>query len=379
MQRFEIREVKTAAQMKQFIYLPEKVNAGRPNWVPPFYGDDARSFDSRRNPSHAYCSKIYALAYQDGKPVGRIAGIINRRFNEHNHTRIARFGYFDGIDSQEMLQGLIAFVETWASEQGMDKLVGPMGFTEEDPEGFIIEGFNETPSLASFQNWESIPGYMEALGFSKEVDYVVYEVMVQTAMTDLYRRIYELVLSRNPDLKVNEFTKTRELKPYILPIFRLMNESFTHLYGYSTFDEHEMQDLANRYLPVVNPRFIKSVLNKDGEVVGFIVAIPNMAEGIRKAKGRMFPFGFLKILAASRKSKTLDLYMGAIKDTYRGKGIDVLLGYSLLKSCSEAGMINMDSHHELETNTQIRAEMERAQGRIYKRFRIYQRPIKANN
>lgn len=365
-----IQEVKTPAQMKEFIYLPEKVNAGRKNWVPPFYADDARSFDSKRNPSHAYCEMIYALAYQDGKAVGRIAGIINKRLNERQGTKVGRFGYYDAIDSFEVTEALVKFAEAWAKAKGMTKIVGPMGFTEEDPEGFMTEGFDEVPSLASFENLPSVPGYIERLGYGKEVDYVVYQVEVKKAKTEFYGKMFKRV-ERNPDLILKNLTKTSELRPYILPIFKLMNDAFTHLYGYSTFEEHEMQDLANRYISVVDPKFIKTVVNAAGEVIGFIVAIPNMADGIRKARGRMFPFGFLSILAARKKSKILDLYMGAIKESYRGKGVDVLLGYSLLETCANAGIEYWDSHHELENNAQVRAEMERAQGRIYKRFRIF--------
>lgn len=372
--KIEIREVLNKAQMREFIYLPERINADRPNWIPPFYADDARSFDSKRNPSHAYCDKIYAMAYQDGKAVGRIAGIINKRFNQNSGTGFARFGYFDAIDDLEITKALISYVEDWARGQGFTKIVGPMGFTEEDPEGFMFEGFEETVTMASFENRPSIPGYMEALGYSKEIDYVVYEVQVKTAMTEIYGKIFQRI-KRNPDLIIKEFRKASELKAYILPIFRLMNETFTHLYGYSTFEEHEMQDLANRYLPVVDPRYIKTVLNAAGEVVGFMIAIPNMAEGIRKARGRMFPFGFIKILAARKKTKQLDLYMGAIKESYRSKGVDVLMGYSMLQTCMANGIEVMDSHHELEDNLQVRAEMERGGGRVYKRFRIYQKKL----
>lgn len=376
--KIEVREVVSKAQMRQFIYLPEAVNADRPDWIPPFYADDARSFDSTRNPSHAYCDKIYALAYQNGKAVGRIAGIVNKRFNKNSGTAFARFGYFDAIDDLEVTRALIEFVESWAKKQGFTKLVGPMGFTEEDPEGFMIEGFQETVTMASYVNRPSVPGYMEALGYSKEIDYVVYVVQVKDAMTETYGKIFERI-KRNPDLKLQEFSNRKELKKYILPIFRLMNETFIHLYGYSTFEEHEMQDLANRYLPVVDPAFIKTVLNAAGEVVGFMIAIPNMAEGIRKARGRIFPFGFIHILAASKKTKQLDLYMGAIKESYRGKGVDILMGYSLLKTCKARGIEVWDSHHELENNQQVRAEMERGGGRVYKRFRIYQKELEIKN
>ena len=369
-----VREVKTKAEMKQFVYLPEKLNADRPNWVPPFYADDARSFDSRRNPSHAYCDMIYALAYKGDKVVGRIAGIINKRFNQLSKTNNGRFGYIDSIDDKAVVKALIEFVENWAKQKGMSGLVGPMGFTEEDPEGLIIEGFDETPTLASFQNRPSMPSQVEALGYAKEVDYVVYEVEVAKAMTEMYGKIFERI-SRNKEFKLLDFKTTKQLRPYILPLFRLMNKTFTHLYGYSTFEEHEMADLADRYIPVVDPRFIKCVVNTKDEVIGFFIAIPNMAPGIRKARGRMFPFGFIQILSARKKSKMLDLYMGATDEDYRGKGVDVLMGYSMLRSCKEAGIELMDSHHELEDNKQIRAEMERAGGRIYKRFRIYRKAL----
>ncbi len=360
--------------MKQFIYLPEKLNADRPNWVPPFYADDKRSFDSKRNPSHAYCDHIYALAYEGDKIVGRVAGIINKRFNNLSASSNARFGYIDAIDSLEVFQALICFVEEWARSKGMTKLIGPMGFTEEDPEGFIIEGFNEVVTLASYQNRESVPLYMEKLGFSKEVDYVVYNVQVAEAKTELYHKMF-LRKSQSKEIRLLEFKKKSQLKKYILPIFRLMNETFINLYGYSTFEEHEMQDLANRYLPVVDPRFIKAVITPEDELVGFIVAIPNMSPGIIKARGRIFPFGFIHILSAMKKSTQLDLYMGAIKESYRSKGVDLLMGYSLLESCAKAGITNWDSHHELENNVQVRGEMERGGGKVYKRFRIYHRAL----
>ncbi|MCK9309580.1 MAG: hypothetical protein PHH43_03515 [Candidatus Cloacimonetes bacterium] len=369
-----VKEVQTPSEMKQFIYLPEKLNADRPNWVPPFYADDARSFDPKRNPSHAYCQHVYALAYEGDKIVGRVAGIINTRFNTLSNATTARFGYMDATDSLQVTEALIAFVAKWATAKGMTKLIGPMGFTEEDPEGFIIEGFDEVVTLASNQNRPSMPVYMEKLGFSKEVDYVVYNVLVAEAKTELYHKMF-LRKSRSTEIRLLEFSKKSELKKYILPIFRLMNETFIDLYGYSAFEEHEMQDLANRYLPVVNPQFIKAVVNAQGEVVGFIVAIPNMAPGIIKAKGRIFPLGFLHILSAMKKSTQLDLYMGAIKESYRSKGVDLLMGYALLESCTKAGILNWDSHHELENNIQVRGEMERGGGKIYKRFRIYQKQL----
>jgi hypothetical protein len=155
-----------------------------------------------------------------------------------------------------------------------------------------------------------------------------------------------------------------------------MNECYTNsnIYGFAPLDEKEMDDLAKRYLPVVNPRFVKAV-TKDDEVVSFIIGIPDMTEGIQKARGRLLPFGFIKVLRASKKTKQLDLLLGAVKERYRGLGLDVLMGVKMLQSASEAGFKTLDTHHEMESNVKVRAEMERMGGVLYKKFRVYQKNL----
>jgi len=369
-----VKEVTTRQEMKQFIYLPEKIHASQKGWVPPFYADDARTFDPARNLSHDYCDHIYALAWEDNKPVGRIAGIINRRYNQHAKLQHARFGYLEVPERLEVLSALLTFVEGWARGKGMTKLIGPMGFTEEDPEAFIIEGFDEVTNLATNQNFPSIPGYMEQLGYAKEVDYFVYKIDVAAALNDDYQKLYKWV-KRNKDFHLKEFKTKKELWQYIVPIFKLMNESFMVLYGYSPFSEHEIVAFVKRYMPGVDPRFIKCVVNNANEVIGFIIGIPNMSSGIIKARGRLFPFGFIHILKARNTSKKLDLYMGAVKEEYRSKGIDVLMGYRMLEEARDAGIKIIDTHHELESNIAVRSEMERGGGKIYKKYRIYQKGL----
>jgi predicted GNAT family acetyltransferase len=277
-------------------------------------------------------------------------------------------------ENGEVTHALLGFVEQFARSKGMEKIVGPMGFTEEDPEGYLIEGFEFPPNLATYYNFEFLPRLLEYEGYVKEVDYVVYKADLAGTISDFYRRAYERA-KMNREFKVVEFSSRKQIYPYIRPIFRLMNECFKDIYGYSSLEEKEMDRLANRYLPVVDPRFIKIVENSRGEVIGFILGIPSIAEGIRNAKGKIYPFGFFKILRSMRKSKKLDLYLGGIKESYRGKGVDVLLGYSIIESAKNAGFEYMDSHHELETNVKMRAEMERIGGKVYKRFRIYQKSL----
>jgi hypothetical protein len=369
-----VKQVSTKAEMKQFVYLPETIHKNHQGWVPPFYSDDTRNFDPGRNLAHKYCESIYALAWEDGKPVGRIAGIINHRYNTNARVKHARFGYLEVPERLDILSALLNFVQGWATGKGMDKLVGPMGFTEEDPEGFIIEGFGEIANLATIQNFPAIPSFMESLGYAKEVDYVVYKIDIKQAMNENYHKLYKWV-KRNKDLHLKEFTTKRELRKYIVPVFQLMNESFMVLYGYSPFSDEEIVAFVKRYMPGVDPRFIKCVVNSENVVVGFIIGIPNMSPGIIKARGRLFPFGFLHILHARNTSKKLDLYMGGVREEYRSKGIDVLMGYRMLEEAHAAGIEYIDTHHELETNTAVRAEMERGGGKIYKRYRIYQKTL----
>jgi hypothetical protein len=311
---------------------------------------------------------------QEGEPIGRIAGIINHRYNNQWNKKDARFGYLECPENREVAHALLNFVEEWALNKGMTTIVGPMGFTEEDPEGYLIQGYEHPPNLATYYNFEYLPRLLEEKGYTKEVDYVVYTVTLARAISDFYRNAYQRV-SRRRDFRLVEFSSRKEIRPYIRPIFQLMNECFRNIYGYSSLDEIEMDRLANRYLPIIDPRFIKVVVDNSNSVIGFIIGIPSIADAIRKARGRLYPLGMFKILKSLKHSKKLDLYLGGIQELYRGKGVDVLLGYSIMTSAIDGGFQVMDSHHELETNVKMRAEMERVGGTVYKRFRIYRKSL----
>lgn len=371
----QIREVKGRQDLKRFIYLPEKIHKGQKNWVHPIYMDEWKYFNSKKNKAFSYCETILLLAFRGEEIVGRIMGIINSRYNELKNEKIARFCYLETWEEREVVHALLSYVEGWARNKGMTRIIGPYGFSDQDPEGFIIEGFENRATIATYYNFEWMPRFVEEEGYSKDIDYFVYKVEVPEELPEFAKRIYERV-KRRGKFEIVEFKKRKELKAWIIPVLSLMNECYTasNIYGYTPLDKKEMEDLANRYLPVIDPRFVK-VAMKDNEVVGFIVGIPDMTEGIQKAKGRLFPFGVFKILKAVKKTKQLDLLLGAIKDKYRGLGIDMLMGVKMLQSASEAGLEIMDSHHEMEENVKMRAEMEKMGGKIYKRFRVYQKKL----
>ena len=214
------------------------------------------------------------------------------------------------------------------------------------------------------------------MGYSKEVDLVVYQIRIPNEIPEFYLKIYERAVNQNKGLQVLEFTSRQKVKPYIHPVLNLLNRTFTEIFGFVPFTEAEMDDFANRYLFLINPRFIKIVVNEQNEVVAFIIGMSHIGEGIQKSKGYLFPFGIFRIFAAARKSKQLNLLLGAIDPVDRGKGLDVLMGVKILESAWQQGKTVIDSHLELETNTKVRAEMEKMGGRVYKRFRIFGKDLR---
>jgi predicted GNAT family acetyltransferase/GNAT superfamily N-acetyltransferase len=370
-----LEEVKTKKDLKKFIYLPEKIHADHLNWVHPVYMDEWKYFNSKKNEAFSYSDTILLLAFREEKAVGRIMGIINSRYNEYRNEKTARFGYLEAEEDEQVVRALLSYVEDWARKKGMTKIIGPYGFSDQDPEGFLIEGFENRATIATYYNFEWMPRLVEKEGYAKDVDYFVYKLEVPKEFPEFYKRIYERV-KRKGNFEIVEFKKRKELKPWVKPILHLMNECYTRssIYGYAPLDEREMEILAKRYMPVLDPRFVKMV-KKNGEVVSFIVGMPDITEGIQKARGHIFPFGFLKILRAARKTKQLDLLLGAIKEEYRGRGLDVLMGVKTILSAHEAGLEVIDTHHELEENVKVRAEMEKMGGKIYKRFRVFKKAL----
>jgi len=371
----ETREVRGKKDLKTFIYLPEKIHAAHPNWVHPIYMDEWKYFNPKKNRAFSYCETIMLLAFRGKEAVGRIMGIINHRYNDYKKLKTARFGYLETREDEEVIRTLLGRIENWAREKGMTRVVGPYGFSDQDPEGFLIEGFEHRATIATYYNFEWMPRIVEKLGYTKDVDYYVYKLDVPKEIPEFYKRIYERA-QRRGNFEVVEFKKRKELKPEVKAVLSLMNECYmdSNIYGYAPLDEEEMEELAKRYLPVLDPRFVK-VVKKDGEVVAFIVGMPDLTEGIQKARGRLFPFGFLKILRAAKKTRQLDLLLGAIKEKYRGMGLDVMMGVKTLLSASKAGMDVMDTHHELEENVKVRAEMERMGGKLYKRYRVFKKEL----
>jgi GNAT superfamily N-acetyltransferase len=370
----EIREIHSKKEKRLFIFLPERLYEKRyPQWVHPIYQSEFEFFDPGKNPAWGYSEGTLFLAWRNGKVVGRIMALLNHKVNRFRNQNSARFGFFDSVDDQEVASALFKVAEDWARSKGCDRIVGPLGFTDLDPEGMLVEGFEHRATIATWWHPPYTPKLVEAAGYAKETDWVTYLVDIQDGLPGVYEKIARRLTSRS-SYRLREFKKRGEFVPFIEPVFSLINDSFKHLYGFAPLDEEEIRKVAADYIPILDPRFVK-VVTLDGELVGFAIGVPDMTEGIRKARGRLFPFGIFKILSARKHSKRLDMLLGAIKEEHRGKGLDVLMANALYESARKAGMTHSDSHHELETNTRMRAEMERIGGRIYKRHRIYYKEL----
>ena len=371
-----IQEVNSKKELKKFIHLPAAIHKNHSNWVPPIYMDEWEFFNSKKNKSFQSCDTILFLAYRGKEVVGRIMSIIHHKYNRDHNENHARFAFFETWNDEEVAAALLRKVETWAKEKGMDYMVGPLAFSDKDPQGFLIEGFDEPSVIASNCNFPYQVELLEKNSFAKEVDLVEYKINIPNPLPEFYLKIEERAIRMNQGLHVLEFTSRRKVKPYIHPVLKLLNLTFVEIFGFVPFTEDEMDDFANRYLFLINPRFIKVVVNNQNEVVAFVVGMSHIGDGIQKAKGYLFPFGIFKIFAAARKSNQLNLLLGGVDPAYRGKGLDVMMGVKMMQSATAQGKTIIDSHLEMENNIKVRREMEKMGGVVYKRFRVFGKELK---
>jgi hypothetical protein len=373
MKDITIKELRSRRDLKTFIFLPEKIHKDNPNWIPPLYSDEWGLFNPKKNILFSYCDYIQLLAYEGSKPVGRIMGLINKKYNEMKSENTGRFCFLECYDDKEISHTLLSAVEDWAQKLGMNKIIGPYAFSDKDPQGCQISGFDKPGVLAAPNNGSFLPALIENEGYSKEVDLVEYITDIPSKLPDLFLKIIERA-SRMEKIEIIEFKTKKAIKPYILDVLELMNDTFSSIYGFVPLSDREKQDFARRYLPILDPAFIKAAKIGD-ELVGFVIAMPNLSQGILKARGRLWPFGFIHILGSIKKSTELLMLLGGVKQKYRGRGIDAIMGAKILQSASNSRMLTLDSHLVLETNKSMRADYDRLGARISKTFRIYQKQL----
>jgi hypothetical protein len=286
----------------------------------------------------------------------------------------ARFCNFESVDDLEVARGLLDRVEAWAARGGAKMVVGPLGFSNQDPQGFIVEGFDERPSIGTIYNFPYTPGLLEAAGYEKDVDYVTYKIVIPREAPETLRKISERVKKRAA-VNLVEFDTKADARRMLPSVLRFMNETYTEIYGFLPLSEEVIERTVHRYGHIMDPHFLKVLTNEAGDMVAFIFGIKDVTEGFRRAGGRLFPLGYFRLLSGQKRAKRLDLLLGAIREEYRGRGLDMLLALSMMHSAHSLGMEVVDTHHELESNRLIRAEMEKVGGILYKRHRVYRKEL----
>jgi len=370
-----VKEVVTKSDLKNFVNLPARIHKGHQNWIPPIYMDENDFFNPDKNRSFGYCSHIRFLAYRRGELVGRVMGLINHRYNQVKNENNARFSYLETYNDQEIVHALLARVESWAKALGAEKIVGPLGFSDKEPQGYLVDGFDEPTVLAANCNFKYQVELIKNEGYVPEINLVTYKTPIPDKTPALYTRMLPRIEKLNSEFKLIEFNSRWKLRKYIRPVLHLTNRAFTQIYGSMPYEEKEMDDFANRFIWLLNPKFIKVIEDQQGNVIAYTVVMPDISEGLQKCKGHLLPFGIFSILRSGKKSHRLVALLGAIEEPYRGRGLDVMLALKILESGRQEGKTEIDGHLVMETNHAMRGEYEHIGGKVYKRYSIFAKSL----
>lgn len=373
-----IHKVVTKDELKKFIRFNYEFYKDNPYSVPDLYPDMLYTLDRNRNAAFEFCEADYFLAYRDGEIVGRVAAIINHRANEKWNTKHVRFGWIDFVDDPEVSTALLQAVENWGRERGMTHINGPLGFTDFDAEGMLIEGFDQLSTLATIYNHPYYPLHMERLGFEKDADWVEYQIYIPQSIPDKHRRIAELVQQKY-GLQIKKYRSNKKIaREYGQAIFELLNESYGDLYGFSPLSPRQIEHYMRMFLPIVDLRMVTLITDSEGLLVGVGISMPSLSEALQKAKGKLFPLGWFylfKALFMKRRAKMLDLLLVAVKPEYQNKGVNALLFADLIPVYQQLGFTYAESNPELEHNGKVQAQWDYFETRQHKRRRAYIKPI----
>jgi GNAT superfamily N-acetyltransferase len=371
-----VREVVTRGDLKTFVNLPERIHKNHKNWIPPIYMDEWSFFNPLKNKSFSYCAHIRLLAFRGNEPVGRVMGLINHRYNQVKNENNARFSYLETFDDPEVVHALISRVENWARSLGAEKIVGPLGFSDKEPQGYLVEGYDEPIVLVTNCNFKYQTDLILNEGYAPEINLVSYKAEIPDTIPPIYQRILPRLEKLNQEFRMVEFKSRWSLRKYIRPVLHLTNRAFQVIYGSMPYDEKEMDDFANRFIIFLNPRLIKVIENQDGDVIAYTVAMPDISKGLQKCGGHLLPFGWITTLRSGKKSDRIVALLGAIDEQYRGRGLDVMMALKIIESARKEGKKEMDSHLVMETNYPMRGEYEHLGGKIYKRYSIFAKDLK---
>lgn len=356
----EIKKVDGKEMLKQFVHFGIDLYKGNEYYVPPLIYDELATLNKEKNPAFDHCEATYFMAFRDEKPVGRIAVFVNYKANEVWNEQNARFGFVDFIDDNEVVDALFGAAESWARFKGMKKIHGPMGFTDLDPEGLLIEGFDRIGTMSTRYSYPYYKDQIERLGYVKDQDWYEYLIPVPKEIPERFMRVGEAVRKRFR-LTVKKFDNKKDVWPYAKDIFMLLNRAYKDLYGYVPLTDRQINYYVNMYIPMLRLNFLSLVLREeDNKVVGVGIGLPSLAKALQKAEGKFLPTGWYHIYNAlkGKNNKVLDLLLIGVDPEYQGKGVNALIFSQFIPEAVDLGFEYAESNPELENNGKVRSMWE---------------------
>lgn len=382
MSAIEIKKVESRRDLCKFIDFHNELYKGNPYHVPNLYFDEMNTFRKDKNAAFDFCEAEYFMAYRDGKAVGRVAAIINHSANKKWERESVRFGWIDFVDDIEVSKALLKAVEDYGKSKGMKEIVGPLGFTDMDPEGMLLYGYDQLGTQATAYNYPYYPEHMDRMGgWEKDNDYVEYKLYVPEEMPEKYATIAKMIQKRyNLQVKKLKRNEIYGENGYGKKIFQVVNETFKDLYGYSKLTDRQIEQYVKMYLPMADLDLITIIEDwntPDHKVVGVGISIPSLARALQKCGGKLFPFGWWHIFRALKfhKTEVVDLLLIGVLPEYRQKGANALLFYDLIPHYQRLGFKWGETHVEMETNMKVQGQWQYLNREIHKRRRCYKKDI----
>lgn len=378
----QIQKVTTKDELKQFIRFNYELYKDCEYAVPDLLEDMLATFNPEKNAAYEFCEAELFLAFRDGMLVGRVACLINHKANATWQCKNARFGWIDFVDDLEVSGALLRHAEEWGKKRGCDKMIGPMGFTDLDPEGMLIEGFDQLSTMATIYNYPYYPKHLEHYGYSHEIDWVERKIYVPINGHEAEQERYFKIARRMGErlnLKVRKFKSVKEIKEngYVYKIFDVVNTAYAPLFGFSELTRRQIDTYADEYLRLLDLRLVTIIENGEGEPIGMGVCMPSLARALQKAKGKLFPFGWWHLLKALKwkRSKVVDLLLIAVLPEYQNKGVNALMFADIIPIAKEMGFEYAESNPQLETNHQSQDQWKGLDNEVHKRRRCFQKSL----
>ncbi|MCI7177792.1 MAG: N-acetyltransferase [Candidatus Cryptobacteroides sp.] len=373
----EIRKVQTKKELKEFIHFANDLYKGDEYYAPSLISDDYNTFDPKKNGAFDFCQAQMFLAYKEGKVAGRVMAIINNRANETWKVKQVRYGWIDFINDEEVAKALLDAVAAWGKERGMTDIAGPLGFTDFDPEGMLVEGFERVATIIGIYNYPYYPQILEKLGYTKETDWMEYRITIPDELPERYYKYADIVIAKNK-LNVRKVTRRMVNKEnYGRKFFKLINETYYKLYGFSLLSDKQIDAYTKLYLGLLDTRMVSFIENENGELVAAGVTMPDLTAALQKCGGKLFPFGWFHLLKAIfwKPCDTLDMLLVGVREDYRGKGLNAVLVTDLYPRLKAMGFKYAETTAELETNDSVQAMWKYFEREQHKRRRVYAKKI----